>query len=142
MKKIFLNLIVIVVTIFAIASTSCKKDNSKSASAKLVGKWFVKSVISHQTYQGVTTHDTAFNSYDSYQFNANGTALIKQSDTEENTVWKVSNNKLVLGVTNENGIPQVLDINTLTNTSLELHRSESSPDLTVDQTITLSKEDS
>jgi hypothetical protein len=142
MKKIFLNLIAIVVTIFAIASTSCKKDNSKSASAKIVGKWLVKKVITHQTYQGVTTHDTTLNSYDSYQFNANGTALIKLSDTEENTVWKVSNNKLVLGIATANSIMQMLDINTLTNTTLELHHFESSPDLTVDLTITLNKEDS
>ncbi|MDB5158545.1 MAG: hypothetical protein JWR50_3252 [Mucilaginibacter sp.] len=142
MKKIFLNLMAIVVTIFAIASTSCKKDNSKSASAKIVGKWLVKSVISHQTYQGVTRHDTTFNSYDSYQFNANGTALIKLSDTEENTVWKVSNNKLVLGVTTANGVAQILDINILTDNTLELHHLETSPDLTVDLTITLNKEDS
>ena len=107
-----------------------------------MGKWLVKKAITHQTYQGVTRHDTTFNSYDSYQFNANGTAFIKQSDTEENTFWKISNNKLVLGVTNENGIAQVLDINTLTNTTLELHHFESSPDLTVDQIITLNKEDS
>ncbi|TSJ44346.1 copper resistance protein NlpE [Mucilaginibacter corticis] len=142
MKKILINLTAIVVLVFAIASTGCKKDNSGSASVKIVGKWLVKKSITHQTYQGITRHDTTFNSNDSYQFNVNGTAFIKESDTEENTVWKVSNNKLVLGVTNENGIAQVLDINTLTNTSLELHRSESSPDLTVDQTITLSKEDS
>ena len=142
MKKILINLTAIVVIVFAIVSIGCKKDNSGSASAKIVGKWLVKKVITHQTYQGITRHDTTFNSYDSYQFNANGTALIKQSDTEENTVWKVNNNKLVLGIATANSIVQTLDINILTNTTLELHHFESSPDLTVDQTITLNKEDS
>lgn len=142
MKKNLITCAAIVVAIFSVVVTSCKKDNSKATAAKIVGKWIVKTVITHETNHGVTLHDTIIHTdnYDSYLFRADGSTLIKESDTEQNIGWKISDNKLVLGVTTAFGNAEIFDINTLTNTDLQLHQVYSTTDYALDRTITLNKE--
>lgn len=141
MKKSSLSLILIIIAIFAVAFSSCKKDSSQSPSKKIVGKWYVTSIITEETTNGVQRKDTVINTnlYDSYEFYADGMAFIRQSDTEQSISWKISNNKLVLGTTTAYSIAEQFDINALTNTTLQLHRFETATDWKIDQITTLSK---
>jgi hypothetical protein len=138
MKKISLTLSIVAIAIFAVAFLSCKKDQQAT---QIVGRWYVTGVITSETVNGVERKDTLVNTdrYDYYEFNANGMALIRQSDTEENISWRVSNNQLILGINTAYGKAQTFDINTLTDNTLQLHRFDIETDWTTDQTITLTK---
>ena len=77
--------LLLIITGLMIGLSACKKDNKGSEQAAIVGQWFVnKLTIQQQTIStgavtDTTYNSTAFNTYDYFQFNNDGTASVSFS---------------------------------------------------------------
>jgi len=77
--------LLLIITGLMIGLSACKKDNKGSEQAAIVGQWFVnKLTIQQQTIStgavtDTTYNSTAFNTYDYFQFNNDGTASVSSS---------------------------------------------------------------
>jgi len=131
MKKPLLNLL-IATAIFTIIFSGCKKDDITSD--KIVGKWYLKTYVRTETINGVTKQYTGTytNGETYYDIRTDGTITIVQSDTESNSVWKLSSHYLIIDLRKN-------EIITLTDTSLKLHSNFTVDGNTYDETLNFSK---
>ncbi|HTH82685.1 MAG TPA: lipocalin family protein [Mucilaginibacter sp.] len=140
-RKITLIFIVAFSVFGALILTGCTKQAlQQPTSQQLVGKWIMKTAIGNYTVQGTNRKDTtSFTSSDYFNFKADGTLAIMESQQPHNGNWQVVNNKLYISNTDYIDYPQGFDLTTLTPTSLQLHYVESDALSSLEQTLNLSK---
>jgi hypothetical protein len=141
MKKLLLALILGCSIIGALTLTGCTKPAlQQDPSQQVVGKWIMKTAIGNYTVQGTNRKDTtSFTSSDYFDFKADGTLAIMESQQPHNGNWQIANNKLYISNTDYIDYPQGFDLTSLTATSLQLHYVEANSVSTLEQTLNLSK---
>jgi hypothetical protein len=139
MKKILLAIILGCSIMGALTLTGCTKQ-SLQPSQQVVGKWIMKTAIGNYTVQGTNRADTTnFTSSDYFDFKADGTLAIMESQQPHNGNWQIVNNKLYISNTDYIDYPQGFDLTSLTTTSLQLHYVEANSVSLLEQTLNLGK---
>jgi hypothetical protein len=125
-----------------LALASCTQQVIQTTTEqRITGKWTMKTAIGNYTVQGVNRKDTTrFTTADYFDFKANGTLTIVETQKTYSGNWKVVNNKLVITNTNymdyaTNGF----DIPILTSTDFQLYYTEATSAATLEQKLNLSK---
>jgi hypothetical protein len=120
--------------------TSCKKNNTPSPSAQIVGKWTMVTAIGDYTTQGQNHKDTtSFTSADYFEFKADSTVSIMADEVAYNGKWKIAGTKLFITGTGYIDYPNGFDFPILTNTDLQLYYTESTTQTSLEQKLNLKR---
>jgi len=132
--------------VFSIASiatlTSCQKQDPPTIAEQLVGKWTMKTAIGSYVLNGDKTNGTTnFTADDYFEFKADGTVTIVETNQTYKGNWKITNDKLVF--TNTNYMDYAIagyTIKILTANDLQLYYAEqTNPNASLEQWLNLAK---
>lgn len=125
--------------LLAIVVTACKKA-PQTTEEKLTGKWTMMTAIGNYTIQGTSHKDTTtFTANDYFDFKADGSVTIVESNKTYNGNWNITNNKLYFSNTNYIDYTSGFDISVLTRTDLQLFYTEYNYPSILEQKLNLSK---
>lgn len=138
MKKL-LSFVTITYLLFAV--TSCKKSShAPSTESQLIGKWTMKAAIGNYTVNGNNHKDTTwFTSSDYFDFKADSTISIMETNTAYNGKWKIVGSKLFITGTNYMDYPKGFDLPVLTHNDLQLYYTETDASSSLEQKLNLSR---
>lgn len=137
MKRTLLNLTLIALIVFAVATTGCKKSKQTPAPS-IADRWILLNSTSIITYpaspsSNETTKYVGDENNDFFYFYGIGHGDMSIKSPVTGFDWSVANNKVTLTY-NKDHI-DVYDIVVLTETSLQLHSVKSTGNSTIDLTL-------
>jgi hypothetical protein len=147
MKKTLSITIIVCVTLFTFALTSCQPaqpvaptPTPQTLSQKIIGKWTMKEAILNSTVQGDNRKDTTrFTAADYFEFKTNGTLTIVETGKTYNGNWAITNDKLFITNTNYIDYSRGFDLPILTASNLQLYYTETNSLSTLEQKLNLTK---
>ncbi|QQL49354.1 hypothetical protein [Mucilaginibacter ginkgonis] len=119
---------------------SCKKVSSVQLAQQqqIIGKWSIKNAIGSYTVLGSNRKDTTkYTASDYFNFKADGSLTIVETNTTYKGNWKINNNKLYITNTGYIDYASGFDLPVLTATDLQLYYTETNPTNTLEQKLNL-----
>jgi hypothetical protein len=141
MKKLIFALVIICTIIGICTLMSCRNQQVvPTVTQRIIGKWTMKTAIGNYTEQGNNRKDTTrFTAADYFNFKADGTLEILESNVPHNGNWVVTNNKLYITNTHYIDYTNGFDLPILTSTNMQLYYTESTNITSLEQKLNFAK---
>jgi hypothetical protein len=147
MKKSLSPVTVSCALLFLLAVVACQRSVTTpppppppTLQSKIVGQWTITAAIYNSTQYGVTVLDTIpFTSADYCDFKADSTLSIMANGVAYNGNWQIDSFKLFISGTNYLDNPSGYTLPILDQHNLQLYYASSAPNVSLEETLNLTK---